>query len=222
MNQKIKKHHEVLSSAANQHNKFLDSDEVAILIKNANSTNISLPFSILNSTLEWYIRTISDEIYKLNFLNPKKFNRVKLFWPSQYETQINLISQYLGQFEGFDLEDYFDVIIMADVANEKELILNCYLNSFTFLVEERELNNFSKKQGLELFYERKEVLRIRENDLTTLVDLTNLLCQKYIFQSSYQKQKDNIKLSHQELYQRLIPILQEETLIVLYELYQDL
>ncbi|CAD8050386.1 unnamed protein product [Paramecium primaurelia] len=222
MNQKIKKHHEVLSSAANQHNQFLDADEVATLINNANHPDLSLPFSILNSILEWYVRTISDEIYKLSFLNQKKFNRAKIFWPSQYENQKDLITQYLSQFDGFDLEDYFDVVIMIQMKDEKELILNCFLNSFTFQVEEKERNNFSNQKGLELFYERKEIIKIRcETDLSILVNLTNLLCEKYIYQSHYQEQRDIIKLSHQELYRRLIPILQEETLVVLYELYKD-
>ncbi|CAK66048.1 unnamed protein product (macronuclear) [Paramecium tetraurelia] len=223
MNQKIKKHHEVQSSAANQHNQYLDADEVAELIRNVNPSNLILPFSILTSTLEWYVRTISDEIYKLSFLNQKKFNRAKIFWPSQYENQNDLILQYLNQFDGHDLEDYFDVIIKIQMTNEKALILNCFLNSFTFQVEEKERNNFSNQKGLELFYERKEVIMIGcENDLSALVDLTNLLCEKYIYQSHYQEQREIIKFSQQELYKRLIPILQEETLVVLYELYKDL
>jgi len=31
--------------------------------------------------IEWYIRTLGDEIYKLSFIDDKIYYRVKMFWP---------------------------------------------------------------------------------------------------------------------------------------------
>ena len=57
-----------------------------------------------------------------------------------------LLTQEAKPYKNFDLEDYFDVIIITyyDIGN-KTLNFNCYLNSFTYLVDEKDNKNFSNK-----------------------------------------------------------------------------
>ena len=43
-------------------------------------------FNLLDNILEWYIRTLGDELYKLAFINKEKYYRIKVFWPIDYET----------------------------------------------------------------------------------------------------------------------------------------
>lgn len=31
------------------------------------------------------MRTLADEIYKLAFIDDKKFYKIKMFWPSEYD-----------------------------------------------------------------------------------------------------------------------------------------
>ena len=65
--------HKVESTAANQHNIILDVKEVE---------QIKLKNNICNSNIiEWYIRTLGDEIYKLSFIDDKIYYRIKMFWP---------------------------------------------------------------------------------------------------------------------------------------------
>lgn len=79
---KLKMFYENTSTASNPHNSCMDNEEVQIILK---SKNCALPFSISNGLLEWFMRTISDEIYRLQFIFPNIFNRIKIFYPSHYE-----------------------------------------------------------------------------------------------------------------------------------------
>ena len=40
---------------------------------------------MVDNLIEWYIRTLADEIYKLAFINDKKFYKIKMFWPSEFD-----------------------------------------------------------------------------------------------------------------------------------------
>lgn len=39
----------------------------------------------MDNIIEWYFRTLADEIYKLAFIDDKKYYKIKMFWPSEYD-----------------------------------------------------------------------------------------------------------------------------------------
>ncbi|CAK67411.1 unnamed protein product (macronuclear) [Paramecium tetraurelia] len=245
----VKTNHQISSSAANPHNTYLDGREAQELSQ-SNRPEFPSDINIYSNILEWYIRTLGDELYKLAFINKEKYYRIKVFWPQDYEAfllndpkntmqvenanqqrpkQIDNVRYYLNQFQGFEIEDYFDIIIFPKIDkaqnNGQRLQLRVLVNPFTYYIQEYSEQKFqmeatySKIEGLELFVEYESKLFFT-NTIDILQELTNHILQKYVLRQEYQQ--DKIKITMDQLRNRMAPIIKEETRVVLYELYKDL
>ncbi|CAD8058462.1 unnamed protein product [Paramecium sonneborni] len=241
----VKQNHQINSSAANPHNTYLDTKEAEYLKNYQNKTNDT--FNLWDNILEWYIRTLGDELYKLAFINKDKYYRIKVFWPldceiffqnnkqgifkqndNQKPQQLDNIRYYLNQFQNFEIEDYFDVIIfpLIDKKNFK-LTLKVLVNPFTFLLDHSNQENLKQKkkyseiEGLQLFYELEEYNPLRQNtekEFSILSQLTNSILKKYVIRQEIIDSQNMIKLIEpEELRRRIAPIIKEETRI--YENY---
>ncbi|CAD8052507.1 unnamed protein product [Paramecium primaurelia] len=241
----IKRSHQNNSSAANPHNTYLDEKEVEYLKNYSNNLNVSNDINVWENILEWYLRTLGDELYKLAFINKEKYYRIKVFWSQDYEAflnnqtamqcendqqnkgkQLDNVRYYLKQFENFEIEDYFDVIIFPKIEKTtNKLILKFLVNPFTYLLPsntEQKLKSdksYSQIEGLELFIDY-EIHDFEQKNINILSELTNYILQKYVLRQEIKR--EDIKITNDQLRQRIGPIINEETRVVLYELYQDL
>ena len=99
------------------------------------------------------------------------------------------------------------------------------MNSFTYpQPQQLHQDNLIKDiQGLELFYDHRYSQGINPNSNQTLLEFTKLLLEKYIFrQKDHELRAKGLKINASLLQDRLKAIIDEETRLVLFELYADL
>ncbi|KAM3137189.1 hypothetical protein pb186bvf_010735 [Paramecium bursaria] len=192
--------HQPEYTTANQYNFYLTKKQYELLKQGQEVNETSL--------YEWFFKTISDEFYKLSFYDVK-FPRIKMFWPSQYQDRLKPhgdVQFYFKQFEGVQIDDYFDLIFFTKLENgvlQQEIFININM------LEERQKINTHQYENLSSFHFTNEKCYFRTYlDICTFI---NEFAKKYL---SYQ-----LNIEPGQLRDRFQAIATEKTRLILYELY---